>query len=144
MKDKDYIVVVQCHIVKERCSGYNCERAFNERTGGFVAYPKEKKYRMLSLTCGGCCGRAVHRKLSNLIRRINRAEGITKDRIVVQLSSCITKDNFHAPPCPHLDYLKDLIARLGLDMCEDTYIDEKSESRRKAGLYQTDTEEDKQ
>jgi predicted metal-binding protein len=141
MKDKNYIVVVQCHIVKERCSGYNCERAFNERTGGFAAYPKDKTYRMLSLTCGGCCGRAVHRKLSNLIRRINKAEGITKERIVVQLSSCITKDNFHAPPCPHLGYLKALIGKLGLDVYEDTYINEKSEMRRKVGLHGTDTRE---
>ena len=135
LKDKDYVVIVQCHIVKERCSGYNCELAFNERAGGFVAYLKDKKYRMLSLTCGGCCGRATHRKLSNLIRRIKKAEGITKDRIVVQLSSCITKDNFHAPPCPHLDYLKGLIAKLGLDIREDTYINEKSEMKRKTGLY---------
>ena len=135
LKDKDYIVIVQCHIVKERCSGYNCERAFNERTGGFASYPKEKTYRMLSMTCGGCCGRAVHRKLSNLIRKINKAEAITKDRIVVQLSSCITKDNFHSTPCPHLDYLKSLIAKLGLDVRDDTYINEKSETRRKAGLY---------
>jgi len=135
LKNKDYIVIVQCHIVKERCSGYNCERAFNERTGGFAAYPKDKEYRKLNLTCGGCCGRAVHRKLSNLIRQINKKEGITKDRIVVQLSSCITKDNFHSTPCPHIDYLKGLFATLGLDVRQDTYIDEKSEKRRKEGLY---------
>ena len=135
LKDKDYVVIVQCHIVKERCSGYNCELSFTERSGGFTAYPKDKAYRKLNLTCGGCCGRATHRKLSNLIRRIKKAEGITKDRIVVQLSSCITKDNFHAPPCPHLDYLKGLIAKLGLDIREDTYINEKSEMKRKTGLY---------
>jgi len=135
VKDKDYIVVVQCHIVKERCSGYNCERAFNERTGGFMAYPREKSYRIMNITCSGCCGRAVHRKLSHFTRRIKKDEGIGKDRIVVQLSSCITKDNFHAPPCPHLDYIKNLIAKLGLDVCEDTYISEMSEERRKAGLY---------
>ena len=135
LKDKDYVVIVQCHIVKERCSGYNCELAFNERTGGFSAYPKDKAYRKLNLTCGGCCGQAVHRKLSNLIRRIKKSEGITKEQIVVQLASCITKDNFHSSPCPHIDYLKDLIAKLGLDVCEDTYIDKKSEKRRKAGLY---------
>lgn len=134
---KEYVVIVQCHIVKERCSGYNCELAFHERTGGFTGHTKDKAYRMLNMTCGGCCGRAVHRKLSNLIRRINKSEGITKDRIIVQLSSCITKDNFHAPPCPHIDYLKSLIAKLGLDLCEDTYIHEKSEMRRKAGLYDT-------
>jgi predicted metal-binding protein len=137
LREKDYVVIVQCHIVKERCSGYNCELAFHERTGGFAAYPKDKTYRMLNMTCGGCCGRAVQRKLSNLIRRIKKKEDIGKDRIVVQLSSCITKNNFHAPPCPHLDYLKSLIARLGLDVREDTVIDEKSEKRRKEGLYHT-------
>jgi len=137
LKDKYYVVMVQCHIVKERCSGYNCERAFNERIGGFANYPKDKMYRKLNLTCGGCCGRALQRKLSNLIRRIKKEEGTAKDQIIVQLSSCITKDNFHAPPCPHLDYLKALIAKLGLDVCEDTYIYEKSEKRRREGLYST-------
>ena len=87
LKDKDYVAIVQCHIVKERCSGYNCEKAFNERTGGFSAYPKDKAYRTLNLTCGGCCGRAVQRKLSNLTRRIKKQEQIGKDRIVVQLAS---------------------------------------------------------
>jgi len=139
LKQKDYVVIVQCHIVKERCPGYNCERAFHDRTGGFAAYPKDKSYRMLNLTCGGCCGRAIHRKLSNLTRRIKKIEGIGKERIVVQLSSCITKDNFHSTPCPHLDYLKGLIAKIGLDICEDTFISEKSEERRKAGLYSNDS-----
>ena len=137
IKDKDYIVVVQCHIVKERCPGYNCEKAFNERTGGFTVYPKDKSYRIMNMTFGGCCGRAVHRKLSLLTRKLKKEEAISKDRIVVQLSSCITKDNFHAPPCPHLDYIKTLIEKLGLDVCEDTYISEISEQRRKAGLYST-------
>lgn len=137
LKDKDYVAIVQCHIVKERCSGYNCERAFNERLGGFSVYAKDKTYRALNLTCGGCCGRALHRKLSNLIRRIKRQEGIGKDRIIVQLSSCITKDNFHASPCPHLDYLKSLIAKLGLDVREDTFVNETSEKRRMEGLYST-------
>ena len=135
LKDKDYVAIVQCHIVKERCSGYNCESAFNERTGGFSNYPGGKSYRMLNLTCGGCCGRAVQRKLSNLVRRIKKSEGISKERIAVQLASCLTKDNYHSSPCPHLDYIKGLIAKLGLDICEDTYINEKSEKRRKEGRY---------
>jgi predicted metal-binding protein len=135
LKDKDYVAIVQCHIVKERCSGYNCERAFNERVGGFAVYPKDRTYRALNLTCGGCCGRAVHRKLSNLIRRIKKQEGIGKDRIVVQLASCVTKDSFHSSPCPHLDYLMGLLTKLGLDVCEDTYINETAQKRREAGLY---------
>jgi predicted metal-binding protein len=132
---KDYLVVVQCHIVKERCPGYLCERAFHERTGGFAVYPKDRSYRVLTLTCGGCCGRALHRKLTQFLRTIKKEEGIEKDRVVVQLSSCITKDNFHAPPCPHLDYIRTLIERIGLDVREGTVISELSESRRQNGAY---------
>lgn len=135
LKDKDYIALVQCHIVKERCSGYSCEKAFIDRSGGFAAYPKDKAYRMLNLTCGGCCGKAVHRKLSNLVRRLKKTEGTGKERVVVQLSSCITQDNYHSTPCPHLDYLKALIAKLGLDVREDTCINETSRKRREEGVY---------
>lgn len=133
---KDYIVIVQCHIVKERCSGFYCENALHERTGGFADYPKNKTYRALYLTCGGCCGRALHRKLAHLLRKGGKHAGLTRERIVVQLSTCITRDNYHAPPCPHLDYLKALIAKLGLDVREDTRISAKAEKRREEGIYQ--------
>lgn len=132
---KDYVIVVQCDIVKQRCSGYFCEKSFNERTGGFAGYPKDKTYRVICMTCGGCCGRAVHRKLAHLARNIKKKEGIEKDKIVVQLSSCITKDNHHAPPCPHLNYLKTLFKKLNLDVCEDTEISELSQKRRETGMY---------
>ncbi len=135
MKDKDYIVIVQCHIVKERCSGYMCERAFHERTGGFANYPADKAFRTLYLTCGGCCGRALHRKLNNLIHKSKNKEGIEKDTIVVKLSSCITRDSFHGPACPHLDYLKKLIGKLELDVCEHTSISQKAEKRREQEIY---------
>jgi len=135
LAQKQYIVILQCHIVKERCPGYQSERALHERTGGFAEYPKDKAYRYLSLTCGGCCGRATHRKLANFVKAIGKKEGISKDQIAVQLASCITNDNYHAPPCPHLSYLKALIARLGLDMCEGTVISQKAEQRRRDGTY---------
>ena len=133
---KEYVVILQCHIVKERCPGYNCEKALHERTGGFADYPRDKAYRYLSLTCGGCCGRATHRKLALLVKSLAKKEGIAKDQIVVQLSSCITNDNYHAPPCPHLAYLKTLIERIGLDVREGTFVYEKSEQRRQEGTYQ--------
>ena len=136
LAEKDYVVVVQCHIVKERCPGYFCEKAFHERTGGFADYPRDRAYRTLSMTCGGCCGLAVQRKLTSLARQLNKRESIEKDRIVVQLSSCMTKDNFHGPPCPHLGYIKTLIARAGLDVREDTQISELSEKRRREGIYE--------
>ncbi len=135
LNDKEYVVVLQCDIVKQRCPGYYCEKAFHERTGGFAAYPKDKGYRVIYMTCSGCCGRAVHRKLTLLKRKLKKKEQIEKDKIVVQLSSCMTKDNYHAPPCPHLDYIKELISRIGIDVMEDTIISETSEKRREEGIY---------
>lgn len=137
VKDKDYIVIVQCDIVKQRCSGVYCERAFHERSGGFAGLPKDRAYRTLYMTCGGCCGRAVHRKLTHLARRLKKKDGIEKGRILVQLSSCITNDNYHGPPCPHLDYLRTLIAKIGLDVRDGTKVSAKSEERRAAGQYAT-------
>lgn len=138
MQNKSYLAIVQCDIVKERCSGFFCEQAFNERTGGFKDYPTDKAYRTLHLSCGGCCGRAVHRKLSDLIHSAKKKDGIEKSQIAVHLSSCITKDSYHGPPCPHLDYLKTMIGgKLGLDIVEDTSISKKAEERRQAGKYQS-------
>ena len=135
MPETDYIVIVQCDIVKQRCSGAKCESAFHERTGGFADLPKDQAYRTLYMTCGGCCGRALHRKLTHLAKSL-KGQKITKDRIRVQLSSCITRDNYHGPACPHLDYLKTLIQRVGLEAREDTSITAKAEERRKTGVYQ--------
>lgn len=137
LNDKDYVVVLQCDIVKQRCPGYLCEKAFHERTGGFAEYPKDKAYRVIYMTCSGCCGRAVHRKLSLLKRKLKKKEDIDKDRIIVQLSSCMTKDNYHAPPCPHLDYIKTLIDKVGIDVLEDTEIYARSQSRRDEGIYES-------
>jgi len=134
VSDFEYIAVVQCHIVKQRCSGYLCEKAFHERTGGFADLPAERDYRIVYLDCGGCCGKATLRKLSNL-KRLAKKDGIGPDRIVVQLSSCVTKDNYHSPRCPHADYLRELIARAGLACREDTVISEKAEQRRQDGTY---------
>ena len=134
--DKAYIVIVQCDIVKQRCSGYKCEKAFHQRTGGFQDYPPDKAYRTLYMTCGGCCGRAVQRKLSHLLRLLRKSEKIEKDQVVVHLSTCIAKESYHGPVCPHLDYLKALIARLGVETREGTTISPKAEERRKTGQYQ--------
>jgi predicted metal-binding protein len=133
--EKDYIVVVQCEIAKQRCSGYHCEKAFHERTGGFAVYPKEREHRIISITCGGCCGKAVQRKLTHLARKIRKAEAIEKDRIVVQLASCITLDNFHSPRCMFTEYMKEVIARTGIECREDTHRSAKASGRRAAGHY---------
>ncbi|MCX7013223.1 MAG: CGGC domain-containing protein, partial [Candidatus Sumerlaeota bacterium] len=72
---------------------------------------------------------------SRLARELLKRVGIKKDRIAVQLSSCITKDSYHGPACPHLDYLKTLIQRVGLEVRQDTHINPRAEKRRRAGVY---------
>ena len=134
--DKKYIVTVQCHIVKERCSGYLCEHAFSERTGSFYRYQQDSHIRFLSLTCGGCCGRALHRKLANLLKLSKKKENIEKDNVIVHLSSCISFDSHHGPACPHKEYLKTLICdKLGLDCVEGSRISDLTETRRQQGIY---------
>ncbi|MFC2149470.1 CGGC domain-containing protein [Candidatus Auribacterota bacterium] len=135
LEDKSYIIVLQCNIVMERCSGYLCEKSLNERTGGFSKYPKDKQIRTIYMTCGGCCGRATHRKASHLIKQIRAQEKISKDKIIIQLASCITEDNYHGPKCPHLGYIKELLKKLDIDYMEDTYISKLSEKKRQAGKY---------
>ena len=127
-------MVVQCHIVKQRCSGYLCEKAFRTRTGGFSDLPAERDCRIIYLDCGGCCGKATLRKLTNLIGQAKK-DGIGRDRIVVQLSSCVTKDNFHSPRCPHADYIRELVDRAHLACREDTVISATAERRRQDGTY---------
>ena len=76
MKEKSHIVVVQYDIMTQRYSGYLCENGFNNRTGGFSSYPKKQTYRRIYMTCGGCCGRAVYRKLNDLIRMIEKSDKV--------------------------------------------------------------------
>ena len=65
-------------------------------------------------------------------------EGVVKDQITVHLASCVCKDNYHAPPCPHLSYLEQLIRdKLGLSLAYGTRISETAEKRRAAGVYKS-------
>lgn len=132
---KDYLAIVQCDIVMERCSGYFCEQALTERTGGFAIYPADQPLRHLMLTCGGCCGRALQRKLSHLLKQLEKA-GTPRERVAVQFASCISKESYHGPKCPHLEYLTTLVERLGVDLVHDTAISAKAEARRQAGVYE--------
>ena len=137
MDEKKYVVVVQCHIAKERCSGYICENTFHNKEGKFSTYPNNNNIRFLPITCGGCCGRALHRKLLEFIKAIKRKEKIAKNEIVVHLSSCVVTENYHGYPCPHKEYLTDIITKkLGLEMVEGSYISPAAEKKREKGIYQ--------
>jgi predicted metal-binding protein len=129
------IAIIQCSIVHERCSGYYCDRAYVMRTGGFENLDLSDDVRKLSFTCGGCCGRAVHRRLSHLKRKARQTDNIEAHEILVKLSSCMTRDNYHGPPCPHLDYIKELIQKTGISFSCDTAISIKAQEKRAAGVY---------
>ena len=134
---KKYLVIVQCHIVKERCSGYLCERAFHEKSGCFEQYNDNKDMRLLTMTCGGCCGRATQRKLVNLLEKIKKIEGITRDDIVVHLASCVAFESHHGPKCPHKEYLIDLIQKkLKIEVREGSNISKTTEALREKGVYE--------
>jgi hypothetical protein len=47
------------------------------------------------------------------------------------------KDNYHAPKCPHLAYLRELIGKLGVDVRDGTRISKKAEQRRAEGQYES-------
>ena len=131
-----YIVVLQCHIAKERCSGFHCENAFFNREDSFEGYSPTTQYHFLTMTCGGCCGQATLRKLSDLFKRLRKRTDIQPNQVVLHFASCIAFDSFHGPPCPHYDLLKTLVERKGLSWREGSRISKLAQRRRdEAGVW---------
>jgi len=130
------IVIVQCDITLERCPGFFCNRAFVNKTGGFEGLNYDKDTLKISMSCGGCCGKAIHRKLSHLIKVAKKFDNIEKNEILVKFASCITKDNYHGSKCPTLNYMMKLVKKLGLEYSFDTHISKKAEERRQNGIYE--------
>ncbi len=139
---KDYVVVIQCdRAVNQVCSGFHCEWAFSSRRDAFARYPAdaaEKKIRFLPISCGGCPGRAVTRKLVNVKKNLKRREQRGAETVAVHLSTCITRSSHHGPRCPHADAIKRQIELAGFpaaDIVEDSRISPKAEQRRAEGMY---------
>jgi predicted metal-binding protein len=130
-----YLVVVQCERrVNTVCAGYQCEWAFWARRDAFAEYPPEG-VRYLSMSCGGCPGRALTRKLVNLKSGLKKRENRGTEGVRVHLSTCITRSSHHGPACPHLALLKQQIDLAGLPWVEDSRISPTAERRRAEGLY---------
>ena len=53
----------------------------------------------------------VAAKLEDLNRKLKRW-GDSKDDVTVYLASCIVSNNYHNPPCPHKEYIKEIVERL--------------------------------
>lgn len=133
---KSYVVVVQCdRVVHEVCPGSLCEHAFNAREDAFARYPADRPVRYNAISCGGCPGTAVLRKLMNLAHNLKKREQTDRSIVVVHLSTCITRSNHHGPRCPHIEYIKGQVARAGFDCVEDSRISPSAEKRRQEGCY---------
>ncbi|WP_274374285.1 CGGC domain-containing protein [Aminithiophilus ramosus] len=128
------IVIIQCQIAHNRCSGFACSHSFYERTGRFVDYPQGLRY--LSFTCGGCCGKSVAAKMEHLARKLREKTDVGVDDVVVHLASCMVTDNHHYDRCPHVDYIKAILAKKGFrNVVEGSFISRTSTELRHRGVY---------
>ena len=108
-----YVLIIQCDIARQRCSGFACTDSFYNRAGFFKDCGYAHGVRYIALTCGGCCGASLASKLEHFSKKLIKATGIKKDEVAVHLSSCMVTDNYHHDRCPHLDYIKALVLKKG-------------------------------
>ncbi len=129
-----HVIIITCEIANRRCSGFACANAFYNREEVFASYGDDVRY--ISFTCGGCCGKGVASKLEHFSKKAQVKNGVGKDEVVVHLSSCMVTDNYHYDRCPHVDYIKSIVAKKGYTaVVEGTYISRTAVKKRAAGLY---------
>lgn len=133
---KKYVVIIQCAIARNRCSGFACTQTFYDRKDSFSIYDENTQY--LSFTCGGCCGKGVTAQLENLSRRMTKMVGLKKEDVAIHLSSCIVTDNHHSDRCPHVDFIKQIIDKHGFDApVEGSYLSKTASTKRAKGIYRS-------
>lgn len=129
-----YVVIIQCEIARKRCSGFACTNSFYNRDVFFKDYGDSVRY--ISMTCGGCCGAGLASLLEHFSNKIRKKTDVSKDEVVVHLSSCMVTDNYHHDRCPHTDYIKALINKKGYaNIVEGTYLSQGAEKHRENGEY---------
>lgn len=132
--DTKYVMIIQCDIARQRCSGFACTNGFYNRDDVFKDYGEDVRY--ISLTCGGCCGASLASKLEHFSNKLKNKTDVTKDDVAVHLSSCMVTDNHHHDRCPHVDYIKALIKKKGYQrIIEGTFISKVAEKKREMGEY---------
>ena len=133
-----YVVIIQCDIAHNRCSGFACTDSFYKKEGKFQSYGDEVQY--ISFTCGGCCGKSVSAKIEHLAKKLNKTD-IKKGEVSIHLASCITTDNYHSDRCPHAEYIKYIIEKKGFkNITEGSYVSKGAAKLREKGIYKTYTE----
>jgi predicted metal-binding protein len=131
-----YVVIIQCDIAHNRCSGFACTNSFYNREGMFENYGEDVQY--ISFTCGGCCGKSVTAKLEHLSNKLRKKTEISKDEVVIHLASCVTTDNYHYDRCPHVEYIKGIIEKRGYEnVVEGSYVSKSASRKREEGIYKS-------
>jgi predicted metal-binding protein len=98
MGEKIKIGIIICEQHCSRCTGIKCFRSLSNREGAFSTY-KGKELELVSYTtCTGCPGGSLANKVLDEMKKV----GVE----VVFLSTAWVVGY---PPCPHLNYLRDLI-----------------------------------
>jgi predicted metal-binding protein len=134
--ESKYVVIIQCEISRQRCSGFACTKSFYDKTDAFQGYGEDTKY--IAIPCGGCCGAGLAVKLEHFSNKLLKKTDLKKDDVTVHLSSCMTTDNYHHDRCPHFDYIKGLVKKKGYhNIVEGTYISRTSEKKRADGIYKS-------
>lgn len=129
-----YVVIIQCDIAHNRCSGYACTESFYNKEGMFENYEDGTRY--ISFTCGGCCGKSVAAKLEHFAAKCAKKSDIKKEDVTVHLASCVVTDNHHYDRCPHVDYIRDIVRKKGYDnVVEGSYISKAAAFKREKGIH---------
>ena len=129
-----YVVIIQCDIAHKRCSGFACTNAYYNRDELFKNYDDNTRY--ISFTCGGCCGKTIASKLEHFSKKLKAKNNIDKKDVVIHLSSCMVTDNYHYDRCPHIEYIKNIIAKKGYkNLVEGSYISKGAANKREQGQY---------
>lgn len=104
------IAIVRCETVSEACPGVGCFKAFNKRKIKFSDYGPDTEI-IGFFSCGGCPGRRVYRLVDSL-----QKHGVD----VVHLSSCMLMESSY-PKCPHIEGIRQMIAKKGVKIVEGTH-----------------------
>jgi len=101
MAAKTKIGIITCEEHCVNCNGIKCFRSMNRREGGFSAY-KDEELEVVSYThCTGCPGGGLPNKV---------LEGMQKEGVEVVFLATAFVCGY--PPCPHIDFLRDLIEKV--------------------------------
>lgn len=134
--NKKFVVIIQCDIAHRRCSGFACTNDFYNKEALFNVYDESTKY--ISFTCGGCCGKGVSAKLEHFSKRLRKDLDIKKEDVAIHLASCMVTDNHHYDRCPHVDYIKNIIAKKGYDnVIEGSSLSKTAVKKRESGIYKS-------